>query len=100
MLSVVGNEVRRGARGLWELGRRFSTAEQHSAVDLESEVLEVQTTANYLPTTSLGTAFSLSSRCFVFRMKMLYLWWDIGSHCRYVSRRVTGEMLGADEHEG
>ena len=37
---------------------------------------------------------------FIFRMKMLYLWWDIRSHCRFVSRRVTGEMLGADEHEG
>lgn len=60
--------------GLWELGRRSSTAEQHSAVDWESEVLKVQTTANYLPATSLGTAFSLSSGYFIFRMKMLYLW--------------------------
>ena len=85
MLSAVGNEVRRGAGG---------------GFDWESEVLKAQTTANYLPATSLGTAFSLSSGYFIFRMKMLYLWWDIRSHCRFVSRRVTGEMLGADEHEG
>lgn len=39
-LSVAGNEVRRGV-GLCELGTRFSTVDQHSAIDLESEVLQV-----------------------------------------------------------
>lgn len=39
-LSVGGNEVRRGV-GLCEQATRFSTVDQHSAIDLESEVLQV-----------------------------------------------------------